>query len=288
MLEIGDTYSQTFTFADGTGTKTDPSPLTFVITLPDGSTASPTVIHVSTGVYQIAYTIAQAGQHLVNMTGTVGAYPIAESDVFNAVTANPGQIVSLADARLAVGLPSGNTSQDEALRTVILGATPIMEDLIGPIIATTRTGTYDGGNPQIALVHAPILSITSVIESYGVTYQRTLTLQDPFSAGGADAFGYTVDLGSGILTRRAAGVAISFAAGVRNIQVIYVSGRVLAGNQILAARRLIRHLWQTEQQGFRPAFGAPDTSMANTPSGFAVPRAVIEILGSSTRPPGVG
>jgi len=42
-----------------------------------------------------------------------------------------------------------------------------------------------------------------------------------------------------------------------------------------------------EQQGLRPQMGAPDTSMGLTPSGFAVPRAVIEMCAGDTRAPGL-
>jgi len=287
MYEVGDVYDQTFTIKDGNGTLTTPSPVSCSLTLPDGTSGSPTVTVLSVGLVQVTYTIVQIGQHSLVLTGTLGSATFTQSDVFN-VSANAGTtfIVSLADARTAIGLPTSDTSKDEALRTVIAGCTPIIEDLIGPCVSTTRTETYDGGNPQIALNFAPVLSITSIIESYG-TVVYTLTAQNIFGGSGLDAFGYTVDLTTGIITRRASGVATGFAPGERNIQVVYVAGRVLKGNQILAARRLIRHLWQSEQQGFRPQLGAPET-MAATPSGFAVPKAVIELCGPDLRTPGIG
>lgn len=288
MYEVGDTYTQTFTLKDVNGVLTTPSPYTASITLPDATTVTPTTTVVSTGVIRVDYyPITQLGNYSLSISGTLGVYPFAQGDTFN-VSTSVYFPVSLADARLAIGFP-GDTSKDESLRTVMAGAMPVLEDLIGSIVPTTRTGTYDGGRVQIALLHAPVMSITSIIESSGSNYVRTLTAQDIFSGSGSgDSFGYSVDLGSGIITRRASGVAINFLPGVRNIQVIYVSGRTLKGNQILAARRLIRHLWQTEQQGFRPAFGTPDTAMGLTPSGFAVPKAVIELCAGDLRIPGIG
>jgi hypothetical protein len=289
VYEIGDTYTQTFTITDATGVLEDPSPVACTITLPDLTTATATLNHVSLGVYQALYIITQVGQHSLVLTGTVSGYTFTQSDVFNvAAGASSTFVVSLADARTAVGLPSTDVSKDEALRTVIAGATPVMEDLIGPIVPTPRSEVYDGGRTQIALLYAPVMSITSIIESFGSNYQQTLILQDIFASSDASPWAYTVDLATGIVTRRAAGMAMRFAPGERNIQINYVTGRVLKGNQILAARRLIRHLWQTEQQGFRPQMGAPETAMASTPSGFAVPKAVIELCGPDTRPPGIG
>lgn len=290
MLEIGDTYTQTFTVEDSTGTPVDPSPYACTITLPDLTTATPTITHVSTGVFQIVYAIPQIGQFSLVFTGTVGGNTFTQSDVFNvSVGAGAAFLLSLADARTAIGFPSTDTSKDESLRTVMAGATPIMEDIIGPCVSLSRIETYDGGNVQIALAFAPVLSVTEIIEAAGSNYVRTLTAQNVFSGSGSnDAYGYTIDLTTGIVTRLASGVPINFLSGTRNIQITYVTGRVLKGNQILAARRLIRHLWQSEQQGFRPQMGAPDMSMGSTPSGFAVPKAVIELCGPDTRAPGIG
>jgi hypothetical protein len=169
------------------------------------------------------------------------------------------------------------------LREVIAAATPIMEDLIGSVASRTRTETFDGGRAQITLLYPPLLSVTSVIESYGSTYQRTLNLVDIFSGSSSDAYGYTVDLNTGIITRRANGIAIPFVSGLRNIQVSYVAGRVLAGNHLLACRRLVKHLWQTEQQNYSPMQNSPE-DIGVTASGFAVPRIVLELCADSTRP----
>jgi hypothetical protein len=133
---------------------------------------------------------------------------------------------------------------------------------------------------------SPLISITSVKESYGAN-SYTLSSEDPFGTGSASAYAYTIDLASGVLTRRAAGVAVPFLPGHRNVQVVYVSGRdTIRPNVLLATRRLIRHLWQSEQQGFRPAMSGPDR-LVSTPSGFAVPKAVIELAADDARLPGL-
>jgi len=286
MYEAGDTYTNAITVKDATGTLVDAGSVSVLVTLPDQSTASPSVLHPSTGNYSFNYVTTQVGQHTFTWTAT-GSNAFVQSDVFN--VAAPAFVISLDQARKGLGLAAANTVNDEDLRLFIQAATPIMEDLIGSIVARTRIESYDGGRPQIGLLWAPVMSITSIIESYGSNYVRTLTAQDIFSGSGSgDAFAYTVDLTTGIITRRASGVAINFVSGTRNVQVTYVTGRVLAGNHLLAARRLIRHLYQTEQQGFRPQMGSPETTLGSTPSGYAVPRAVIELCADSSRPPGIG
>jgi len=120
------------------------------------------------------------------------------ADTFNVMAADPRLLISLADAKAGLGITG--TSKDEDIRSVIAAATPIMEDLCGPILRTTRTETYDGGTTQINLLWSPLISITSIIESYGSTYVRTLTQQDVFSGSGLDSFGFSVDLTTGIVT----------------------------------------------------------------------------------------
>ena len=264
--------------------------MVLTITLPDLTTVTPATTG-TVGVYAttVPYVATLAGRYLVDWVAT-GTNACTSSDVFNVDAPDPGFIISLAEARAGIGMGAA-TTKDEDIRSLIAAATPIMEDIVGPIMRKTRVETYDGGTSQINLLWSPVVSVTSVIESYGSTYVRTLTAEDTsmFASTGSDAYGYTVDLVSGILTRRAVGIAIPFMGGKRNIQVTYVSGRtVIGGNVLRATRLLIRHLWSQEQQSFRPnVLSAPDLPMTVTLSGFAVPRAVVEMCADSTRAPGL-
>lgn len=288
-FDLGDPIPLTFTTKDASGALVAVTAAILTITLPDGTSVTPAVATSSVGIYTptAPFISSQAGIHRVSWVAT-GVNAQDFTDTFNVLPADPRFLISLDDARKGLGVVAANTVKDEDLRTFIAAATPIMEDICGPILRTTRVESYDGGSSQIAVLYAPLISVSSIIESYGASYVRSLTLQDPFAGGGADAFGYTVDLTLGLITRRASGVAMPFAAGKRNVQVTYVSGRaVITGNLLLATRRLIRHLWQSEQQGFRPTMGAPDTAVGYTPSGFAVPKAVLELCADSQRAPGL-
>lgn len=288
--DLGDPIALIFKTTDATGSPANVTTAVLTVTLPDGTSVTPAVgVASPVGTYTTAapYIASQAGMYRVSWAGS-GTNAQAYTDVFNVMAADPRFLISLADARLGLNLPATNTMKDGDLRTYIAAATPIMEDLVGPILRSTRVETYNGGATQIALRWAPLISISSIVESYGSTSSHTLTVEDLFGGSASDAYGYTADLVTGMVTRRASGVAVAFMAGRRNIQVTYVSGRtVVAGNILLATRRLIRHLWQSEQQGYRPAMSGPD-ALAATPSGFAVPRAVIEMVADSQRAPGLG
>jgi hypothetical protein len=194
-------------------------------------------------------------------------------------------ILSLAQAKKAVGISPSITAKDEDLTEFIDGMTPIIEDIVGPVDARDCDEWHDGGAQSIKTLFSPLISVTAVTESYG-PYVRTLTEQ-PLSGTPFDSYGYTVDLDTGLLIRRIAGRVAVFRAGRQNVRVQYVAGRAtVPANITLAARRLLRHLWQSEQQGGRPDMGSPE-AMSVTPSGYAVPRAVIELCGDDRRAPGI-
>jgi hypothetical protein len=281
VIDLGDTYVGTIQVKDATGALVNAGSVSVTVTLPDASTGTPTVTNGSTGNYSFNYPTTQAGLHQFTWTGT-GANAFTSSDVFVVAAANPGFMISLDEARKGLGTAAANTAKDEDLRDFIAAATPIMEDIIGSILPKTRIETFDGGQPNIALMYPPVISVTSVIETVGSAWQRTLTAQ-PITGSSFDFYGYSVDLTTGIITRRASGLAMPFMQGLRNIQVTYISGRVLAPNEALAARRLVKHLWQSEQQNYAPAAASPE-AIGLTPSGYAVPRVVLELCAASTRP----
>jgi hypothetical protein len=282
--DVGDPIPLTFTVRDANGDPGNATACVLTITLPDMTTVTPAVTG-GQGVYtpDVPYLATLPGRHAVSWVAT-GVNACTSSDVFNVLPADPGFIISLADARRGIRLV-GNVN-DEDLRDLLADVTPLMEYLVGPILRKTRVETYDGGSVQIDLLGAPLISVTSVVESYGSNYQRTLTVQDIFAGSSLDAFGYTVDLLSGTVTRRSAGAAVPFVEGKRNIQVTYVSGRaVINGNILRATRYLVRHLWQIEQQRVPLVNGQPEPTTYIL--GYAVPNAVIEMCGGDISGPSV-
>lgn len=198
-------------------------------------------------------------------------------------------IVDLASVKLHLNIPSTDTRQDTELQRFIDAADDLARDFCGPIAAEMHTEWHDGGRPTIALDWLPVASVTSVTE-YVAASTWNLTYQPLGSS--IDSYGYTYDLDRGSITRRAVGQAVSFPVGVKNVRVVYTSGRggTAPASVFLGDLELIRHLWQLSQQGGRPRFGAAgslDADGAMVPSGFALPARVIELWAPFKRPPGI-
>jgi hypothetical protein len=193
-------------------------------------------------------------------------------------------VLSLTDARAALGIPATETAKNADITFYIGAVVPIIEDIVGPVDSRSCDEWHDGGG-SIVLDEAPVRTVASVTEtSGGVT--RTLTEQ-PLDGETGNPYGYTLDEATGRLDRRSAGSWIPFAEGRRNVHVTYTAGRqACPPNVTLAARRLLRHLWQQEQNGGRPAMSGAEPTVT-TPSGYAVPRVVVELCGSEARPWGM-
>lgn len=283
MIDLGSPVDLAFTVRDSAGNlvDADATPV-LTITLPDATSATPVVAHDGTGVYSARYVPGQAGRYGVRWVAT-GSNPAAYTDVFNVSSNAPRLIISLEDARTELGLPAGSTATDDKIRSHILAATPVMEDLVGPILPRTCDEWYDGGSPTVRLLQAPIISVTSVSESYG-NFSRTLTEQ-PLSGSSFDTYGYTVDTTDGILQRRFSGTLGEFVMGRRNVHVVYVAGRTVVRDNILdATRALVKYYAQKSQTINRPDMGAADgVATTTTPSGFAVPRLVVDLCGDDLR-----
>ncbi len=196
----------------------------------------------------------------------------------------PTSLVDLTnDVKPYLNVDAGNTTMDGVLTTIINAATDIVTDIVGPVVATSYDEWYEGGSPTITVLHHPVLQVERVIEYRGrVAYELT---QAP-SPDYASTYSYQWEK-PGMLTRRTAGgLAVAFPAGVRTVHVEYVAGRAtLNGNIKLGALEIIRHLFDTTQQGQRPDYG-PDEAMTHI-MGYAIPNRVLETLQASRRHPSI-
>jgi len=200
----------------------------------------------------------------------------------------PTPIVDLASVKAHLNIPASNTASDTELMGFIYAAGDLARDVIGPVATETHVEWHDGGRPSITLDWLPVISVDAVSE-YVASSTWNLTYQPEGSA--TDAYGYTYDLDRGSITRRAAGAAVPFAAGVKNVRVAYTAGRAgtITYTVRLGALELIRHLWQVTQQGGRPIAGGLglDSDGAALPTGFALPNRVLELWKPEKRPPGI-
>lgn len=187
-------------------------------------------------------------------------------------------ILTIGDARKAIRLPESDTSKDGDLQDTYIPATEaVVEDLLGPVMQAERTYVADGGTAAIML---PALNITSV---------DSVTESDVALVAEVD---YVANLAAGIVFRGTQTASSDYLAGRQSVSIgytagIYATSAAVPANIRLAARIILTHLWQADQQGYRPDFGNPESdTVTTTPSGFSIPRRAAELLGSrsSNRP----
>lgn len=267
-IDLGDVIPLAVFIANDLGVPENAGAVTLTITQPDGTVATPQVTNTTAGVYTANFTTTQVGRHAVRWVAT-GANANAESDEFNVQPADLRPIISLDDARTALGTVGASNVKDEELRNYLSTVTSVIENITGPILQATKTWTVDGGNSQV-LLPSPAASVISVTD--------TSVLLAP----GSD---YTVNLRSGIVSRGTLLYPFRFLPGIQNVTVVYtVGGTTVPSNVALAAQIILRQLWLvTGRQRQRPAMGQD----APSPVGFSVPNAALELLhGTPNNVPG--
>lgn len=170
----------------------------------------------------------------------------------------------------------------------ISAATTVIEQISGPVVQRAFDEWYSGGNSRLQLDQFPVVgTLTTVTESYGANAIWTLSEQPLDGSNGFNAYGYTIDRPTGQLIRRYSGVAGRWAAGVRNVHVVYTAGMCadtasVPPNIAEAALELIRINWEPVQQGNAPAYGQSNDDGLDTRDpmhyGWFVPPRVIEVL----------
>lgn len=173
-------------------------------------------------------------------------------------------LITLAEARASLGWAATDTSRDADLEDYIEAATPVIENITGPILQRNEVYTFDGGVEKLVLPvrFSAVVSITN---------------------NGAAVTNFTADEAAGIITAGSTTSPDVFDYGVQNIVVTVTVGAATVEPHVkLAARELVRFWWQQGQQANTPAFGGAPESMP-LPMGFAVPRRVMELLEPSPR-----
>lgn len=173
-------------------------------------------------------------------------------------------LVTLEDVRKSLGFAATDTTNDSDIERYIEAATPVIENIVGPLIARSRVFTFDGGSSTV-VVPVRFVSVTSIVES------------------GVAITDFVADVQAGTITAGTTDGVRDFAYGYQNVVVtVSVGAATVPANVKLAAREIVRFWWQQGRQANIPAFGdAPESGV--TPMGFAVPKRVIELLEPNKR-----
>jgi hypothetical protein len=280
VLELGETFSSgTFKIKDSAGAP-GIATVTVVVTLPDGTTAVPTVTTPALGDYVFDYTTTVVGRlpYVVTATGGVlGALVRKFADVIVVGAATSTGVVSLEEVKRHLNIPLTNTGSDTELEMKIAAATEKIELRCGPVVPRTVVNErHDGGGRAVWLVEAPGAGGTPFITVTAVTSLSSLF---PISVGDLD-----VDP-SGRITYFP-GLSLRFPSG--EYLWSYTTGRtVVPAGLREAALNFVKGSWET-QRGMTglPWKGAVDTPTELPGMGLVLWR-LEQDLQPFLRPPGM-
>lgn len=197
-------------------------------------------------------------------------------------------ILSSAEAKLALNIASSDTSQDTELAVYISAVSGMIDAYCGPVVARTVTSeSYDGGCPWIVLNSRPVSSVTAVYE-FSYTTQTALSAESNSAKTSSD---YLLEAAKGVLRRRAGGTDSLFANGRQNVVVTYSAGRYSSTGAVAekfkqAASVALSNLWRREQGAGTETFGG--VIGGQTIPGFGLPNAVVDLLSDEFQAPEVG
>lgn len=268
MHELGTRVPITFVGGDVAGAPSNAATVTLTITLPDGTTVTPTVVNppARTGIYTYDYLTTQAGRHIwfATTTGPTVAYG---PTVFNVAPTGPGGIIGLDEAKQHLNMDLARTVDDAELRGFLAAATPVVEDVVGVVVARSFTEVHDRG-VVLVLHRCPAISLTTLVPVY---------------TGGTSYLPADLDLDTetAVVRRKDGG---GFAGPLR---VTYLAGRrIVPPNIIQGTKEIVRHMWSTQRAPStgRPGLGSDDELVA-TGSGYLIPRRAMELLHPHHRGP---
>lgn len=181
------------------------------------------------------------------------------------MTTVTGGLITLEYAAEGLGFrdvgASSRATRDADLAFYIQAATPVIEDLVGPVLQVSRTVAFDGGDTSIVLPDSAT-SVTQVVEAGSVL---------PVGNYMFDPVGSIVFGGNPIYPR-------AFYPGRLAIVITYVTGYATVPQTLqLATRELVRFWWQQGKAANRPAYSDATEAAPLPAQGFAVPKRVIEL-----------
>ena len=284
----GSVVPLTWTNTDTTGAPQNAATVTVTITLPDGTSAAPTVTHGGTGVYSAAYVTTQAGHHIVLWAAVDPTYPGAFADTFEVQPSADPTILSQAEAKDILQL-TGTTQFDARIQGWNGSATNVIEYICGPVVQQTVTETLPARGTETHLSKPPVLGLavwTQVppeLANLGITVPvppspmirtRVYGIEYPITQ-------LYCDPRRGVVTHTS-GLPFYYCDYIWQ----YQAGRLVIPSGIYdAAKIILEHLYQV----YRGGTGAQDVAAGESTTvlpgfGFAVPNRALELLHPYSQP----
>lgn len=264
--DLSDSIPLAVDVKDAAGALTNASTVVLTITLPDGTTATPSVLNppTVTGQYRVTYVPTQVGRHAWRFVATVPN--TAYQDVFEVREIVSPALLSLADVKAHLNIT--NTNSDDELREYIEATTKVVEGYVGPIVRRTYTRRVRGNQYYISLPHTQVTAVTSVV--WVRDGSSPINLSD-----------LSIDAQSGV---------VSFKSGMRfpfgDLDFTYTVGRPYVDpNWTTAAKLIVQTRWQS-QLGNLPSIQGEFPGYVVSGAGYLVPYAAMALLQPDQVPAG--
>jgi uncharacterized repeat protein (TIGR01451 family) len=276
-FDLGDVVALGITITNSSGTAQNATAVVCTVTLPDGTSATPSVTNSGAGLYDIAYTPTQSGRHVVRWVAT-GTNASAFTDEFTVRDLTTLPVISYDMALEHLNIPAASANQEE-IRRFIDAAQDLAENYVGAVLGrrTITSENYDGNVDALRLRNPRAISVTSVYENGALldssqyqldpTGQRLYRLTtSSLSAGSYGAYGY-------------------WASGVNSVLVTYVAGFTVTPPAVQqGVLEILRHLWQT-QRGVTNVMSRTGTGDDfYTGATYSLPRRAMELLDPASLP----
>lgn len=208
------------------------------------------------------------------------------------MAAEATDVITTAEAKLAVNIPSANTDHDSEIEVTVSAISRMLDELCGPIVIRTLTAEEysTNGNISIELRSRPVNAITTVVEYESDGTSTTLSAED-YDTKPDDAYLLERAERPRWLARRSAGLPYFFPRH-GTVLVTYDAGRYASTAAVgrvfkQAAQIIFAHLWRVEQGTGNLPFGGVEEAQV-TPAGFAIPNRAARLLADEMRLYAVG
>jgi len=270
VWDLGDAVTLSYTNKDASGNPADSTTMVATVTLPDGTSATPSVTHGGTGLYSTIYTPSQYGRHIIRWVAT-GANPSGYTDEFTVRDLTALPVVSYDSVLAHLNIPAASANEEE-VRRFIDAASDLAENYVGAVLGRrTYVEYYDGNTDVLRLRNPRAMSVTEVVEA-GVTLDSSQYQLDPTGQR-------LMRLTSSSTTGTTAVAYGYWTNGVNVVKVTYVAGYAVTPPAVQqGVLEIIRHLWTTQRGAVNVMNRTGSGDEFYSSSTYSLPRRALSLI----------